>query len=41
LLFGRRHGRYRILFTVEEGQVHIMHGRHAARDKVSPNDLRE
>jgi toxin ParE1/3/4 len=35
LLFGRRSGRYRILFVVEGSTVHVLHIRHAARDAIS------
>jgi plasmid stabilization system protein ParE len=28
---GRRHHKYRILFTVAEGEVHVLHVRHGAR----------
>ena len=31
LLFGRRTGTYRILFTIEEGSVHVLTVRHSAR----------
>ena len=39
LLFGRRHGVYRILFLLEGSTVHILRIWHAARDRVSPEDL--
>lgn len=31
LLYGKRQGRYRILFTIEQQTVAILHVRHAAR----------
>ena len=31
LFFGRRTGRYRILFTIVGGTVHVLHVRHGAR----------
>jgi plasmid stabilization system protein ParE len=39
-LFGRRHGRYRILFQIVARKVYILHIRHAAQDAFSPGDLR-
>jgi plasmid stabilization system protein ParE len=39
LLFGKRHGVYRILFRIEERTVHILRVWHGARDRVSPDDL--
>jgi plasmid stabilization system protein ParE len=39
LLFGRRRGVYRILFTIEGTTVQILHIRHAARDALSLEDL--
>jgi plasmid stabilization system protein ParE len=34
LLYGKRRGVYRILFTIKEHSVHILHVRHAARDNL-------
>jgi plasmid stabilization system protein ParE len=39
LLFGRRHGVYRILFQIDGKTVHILRVWHGARDRVSPEDL--
>ncbi len=39
LLFGRRSGRYRILFIIEARTVKVLHIRHCARDAVTPDDL--
>lgn len=44
LLYGKRHGVYRIIFDVWEtpqhqGQVRILHIRHSAQDKVRPEDI--
>lgn len=39
LLFGRRHGMYRILFEIQGRVVHILRIRHTARDSVSGSDL--
>jgi plasmid stabilization system protein ParE len=39
LLFGRRHGVYRILFLIEERTVQILRIWHAARDRVSTEEL--
>ncbi len=39
LLFGRRHGVYRILFQIDGKTVHILRVWHGARDRVSSGDL--
>lgn len=39
LLFGKRHGVYRILFQIEGRIVQILRVWHGARDRVSPEDL--
>jgi len=42
LVFGRHHGRYRIIFTVRGEIVHVLHIRHGARptmDKAEIEDL--
>ena len=39
LLFGRRAGKFRILFVVEGSVVLIAHIRHAARDSAGQEDL--
>jgi plasmid stabilization system protein ParE len=39
LLFGKRHGIYRILFVIAGRTVNILHIRHAARDKVTRQDI--
>jgi toxin ParE1/3/4 len=36
LLYGRRGGTYRVLYTVRGREVHVLHIRHAARDFMSP-----
>jgi plasmid stabilization system protein ParE len=36
LLYGKRGGRYRLLFTIERDTVFILPIRHAARDTVKP-----
>lgn len=38
LLFGRRHGQYRVLFTIEENSVVILHIRHSARRFLDENE---
>jgi len=38
LLFGRRTGRYRVLFTIEGRTVHVLHVRHGARLAVRHTD---
>jgi hypothetical protein len=40
LLFGKRQGLWRILFTVEGNTVNVLHLRHAAREPLRPGDLR-
>ena len=39
LLFGKRRGVYRILFTIKEDRVHVLHIRHGARDWAGSEDL--
>lgn len=39
LLFGKRHGIYRILFVIRDQTVYILHIRHAARDSVTQRDI--
>lgn len=39
LLFGKRHGVYRILFQIVNRTVHILRVWHTARDRVSQEDL--
>ncbi|MDB5389899.1 MAG: Death on curing protein Doc toxin [Planctomycetaceae bacterium] len=39
LLFGRRIGRYRILFQIRGNTVHILRVWHSARDKIRPEEL--
>jgi plasmid stabilization system protein ParE len=39
LLYGRRGGVYRVLFVVQETQVHILHIRHAARQDIPLEEL--
>ena len=39
LLFGKRHGTYRILFVIEGQMVNILHIRHASRSAASHQDL--
>ncbi len=38
LLYGRRAGRYRILFTIRGREVHILHVRHGARRWLEPGE---
>ncbi len=35
LLYGKRHGAYRLLFEIQERTVYILHIRHAARRHLS------
>jgi len=39
LLYGRRRGVYRILFTIDGSVVHIHRVRHAAQDRLRPGDV--
>jgi plasmid stabilization system protein ParE len=39
LLFGRRRGVYRILFTIAGNVVNVLHIRHATRQPLRPGDL--
>ncbi len=36
LIYGRRSGRYRIIFSIRADAVHILHVRHGARDYMQP-----
>ncbi|HWE39138.1 MAG TPA: type II toxin-antitoxin system RelE/ParE family toxin [Isosphaeraceae bacterium] len=36
LLYGKRHHRYRVLFTIREETVHILYVHHGARDELEP-----
>jgi len=38
LLYGRRQGRYRILFTIEQRTVTILHVRHGAQRYIHEED---
>ncbi len=38
LLYGRKRGVYRILFTVKEGVVEVLHIRHASRAYLRPDE---
>lgn len=39
LVYGRRHGRYRIIFTVREQTVHVLHIRHGALPTMTMIEL--
>jgi len=41
LVFGRRGGRYRIIFTIRAGTVHVLHIRHGARAAMNETDVDE
>lgn len=41
LVLGRRHGRFRILFTVGAGVVHVLHVRHGARPAMTVEEIEE
>lgn len=37
LLYGRRSGAYRILFTITADRVHVLHVRHSAQQPLKPD----
>jgi plasmid stabilization system protein ParE len=39
LLYGRRGGVYRALYTIRGREVHVLHIRHAARNFISPEEF--
>ncbi len=39
LIFGRRQGAYRVLYTIMADQVQVLHIRRAVREWASPSDL--
>jgi plasmid stabilization system protein ParE len=39
LLFGKRHGTYRILYRIEGQTVHVLRIRHAAQDILRTEDI--
>lgn len=41
LLYGRRSGVYRALFTITENEVRILHIRHAARQTMTADELND
>jgi plasmid stabilization system protein ParE len=41
LVFGRRHGRYRIIFTVRKNTVHVLHVRHGAKPAMTKTEIEE
>src|SRR5437764_14492887 len=41
LLFGKRRGKYRILFTITGDTVNVLHVLHSARDWIRAEDLEE
>jgi plasmid stabilization system protein ParE len=40
LIHGKRVGAYRILFTIVEDSVHVLHVRHGRRERLSPRKRR-
>jgi plasmid stabilization system protein ParE len=40
MIYGKRAGRYRILFAVRGNVVHVLDVRHGARDVIGPGELR-
>jgi plasmid stabilization system protein ParE len=41
LVFGRRHGRYRVIFTICEDAVHVLHVRHGARPSMTKAEIED
>jgi len=41
LLYGRRQNKYRILFTITESEVHVVHVRHGSRLALGEAELAE
>jgi plasmid stabilization system protein ParE len=39
LVFGRQHGRYRIIFTVRAQTVHVLHVRHGALPSMNKDEV--
>ena len=40
LLFGKKKGMYRILFTIKVHRVHVLHVRHTSQDLLDPELLK-
>lgn len=38
--FGKKRGRYRVLFTIAGSEVYVLHVRHGSRDRMSKEDLK-
>lgn len=41
LVFGRRRGRYRLIFTIHDGRVHVLHVRHGAKASMTKAEAAE
>lgn len=41
LIYGRRHGRYRVIFTIQKDAVHVLHVRHGARPTMTKLDVED
>jgi plasmid stabilization system protein ParE len=41
LVFGRRHGRYRIIFTIRKNVVHVLHVRHGAKPAMTKVEIED
>jgi plasmid stabilization system protein ParE len=41
LVFGRRHGRYRVIFTIFPDAVHVLHVRHGARAAMTKTEIED
>jgi plasmid stabilization system protein ParE len=39
LVYGKRHGPYRIIFTVRNAAVHVLHVRHGAKLAMTKNEI--
>ena len=41
LVYGRRHGRYRIIFTIRRQTVHVLHVRHGAHAMMTKSEIQD
>jgi plasmid stabilization system protein ParE len=41
LVYGRKHGRYRIIFTIHDQMVHVLHIRHGAYPTMTKSEIQD
>ena len=41
LVYGRKHGRYRVIFTVQKDRVHVLHVRHGAKSAMTKDEIED